>query len=124
MPPITSRKRTFCGRAAAPALDLGSPSAKYVHQTCGVHNPDRHFRDEGEDFMARRPLLSGEERRLFFGVPVDPDAVARQYTFTRSDQDRVADRRGAANRLGFAVQPALRATPPDRPQGLRAPPAV
>lgn len=57
--------------------------------------------------MARRPLLSGEERRLFFGVPVDPDAVARQYTFTRSDQDRVADRRGAANRLGFAVQLAL-----------------
>ena len=57
--------------------------------------------------MARRPLLSGEERRLFFGVPADPDAVARQYTFTRSDQDRVAGRRGAANRLGFAVQLAL-----------------
>ena len=35
--------------------------------------------------MARRPLLSDEERRLFFGVPADPDAVARQYTFTRSD---------------------------------------
>jgi hypothetical protein len=30
--------------------------------------------------MARRPLLTGEERRLFFGVPADPDAVARQYT--------------------------------------------
>ena len=57
--------------------------------------------------MARRPLLTGEERRLFFGVPVDPDALARQYTFTRSDQDRVAGRRGAANRLGFAVQLAL-----------------
>ena len=57
--------------------------------------------------MARRPLLSGEERRLFFGVPVDPDAMARQYTFTRSDLHRVAVRRGAANRLGFAVQLAL-----------------
>jgi len=57
--------------------------------------------------MARRPLLSDEECRLFFGIPVDPDAVARQYTFTRSDEDRVASRRGAANRLGFAVQLAL-----------------
>ena len=51
--------------------------------------------------------ISDEERRLFFGVLVEPDAVARQYTFTRSDEDRVAGRRGAANRLGFAVQLAL-----------------
>ena len=57
--------------------------------------------------MARRPLLTGEERRLFLGIPDDPDALARQYTFTRSDQDQVAGRRGAANRLGFAVQLAL-----------------
>ena len=57
--------------------------------------------------MARRPLLTDEERRLLFGVPSDPDALARHYTFTRSDQDLVAGRRGAANRLGFAVQLAL-----------------
>jgi hypothetical protein len=57
--------------------------------------------------MARRPLLTDEERQLFFGVPGDPDALARHYTFTRSDQDLVAGRRGAANRLGFAVQLAL-----------------
>ena len=57
--------------------------------------------------MARRPLLTDEERQLLFGVPGDPDALARHYTFTRSDQDLVADRRGAANRLGFAVQLAL-----------------
>ena len=54
--------------------------------------------------MARRPLLTSEERRLFFGIPDDPDTVARRYTFTRSDQDRVTGRRGAANRLGFAVR--------------------
>jgi hypothetical protein len=46
--------------------------------------------------MARRPLLTDEERQLFFGVPGDPDALARHYTFTRSDQDLVAGRRGAA----------------------------
>lgn len=42
-------------------------------------------------------MLTDEERRLFFGIPDDPDGLARQYTFTRSDQDLVAARRGAAN---------------------------
>ena len=41
-------------------------------------------------------MLTDEERRLFFGIPDDPDGLARQYTFTRSDQDLVAARRGAA----------------------------
>jgi hypothetical protein len=54
--------------------------------------------------MARRPLLTDEERRLLFGIPGDPDILAQHYTFTRSDQDLVAGRRGDANRLGFAVQ--------------------
>ena len=62
--------------------------------------------------MARRPLLTDEERQLFFGVPGDPDALARHYIFTRSDQDLVVSRRGAANRLGFAVQLALLRHPP------------
>ncbi len=57
--------------------------------------------------MARRQLLTDEERRLLLGVPRDPDALARHYTFTRSDQDLVAGRRGTTNRLGFAVQLAL-----------------
>src|SRR5271165_1542319 len=57
--------------------------------------------------MARRQLLTEEERRLLFGVPRDPDSLARHYTFTRSDQELVSHRRGAANRLGFAVQLAL-----------------
>jgi Domain of unknown function (DUF4158) len=57
--------------------------------------------------MARRPLLTDEERQLLFGLPGDPDALARHHIFTRSDQDLVVGRRGAANRLGFAVQLAL-----------------
>jgi hypothetical protein len=57
--------------------------------------------------MARRPLLTDEERRLFFGIPDEPDGLARHYSFTRSDRDLVADRRGAANQLGFAIQLAL-----------------
>jgi hypothetical protein len=57
--------------------------------------------------MARRSLLTDEERRLLFGIPNDLDALARHYTFTRSDHDLVTGRRAAANRLGFAVQLAL-----------------
>ena len=57
--------------------------------------------------MASRQLLTDEERWLLLGVPHDPDALARHYTFTRFDQELVVGRRGAANRLGFAVQLAL-----------------
>jgi TnpA family transposase len=57
--------------------------------------------------LGRRQLLTDEERRLLLGVPRDPDDLARHYTLTRSDQELVSHRRGAANRLGFAVQLAL-----------------
>jgi hypothetical protein len=57
--------------------------------------------------LARRQLLTYEERWLLLGVPRDPDTLARHYTLTRSDQDLVTSRRGDANRLGFAVQLAL-----------------
>jgi hypothetical protein len=40
-------------------------------------------------------------------VPDDSDALARYYTFTRSDQDLIGGRRGDANCPGFAVQLAL-----------------
>jgi Domain of unknown function (DUF4158) len=54
--------------------------------------------------MARRQLLTEEERRVVFGVPMDRDALVRHYTLTRTDLDLVATRRGDPNRLGFAVQ--------------------
>lgn len=57
--------------------------------------------------MTRRQLLTDEERRRLFGVPADPDTLARHYTLTRSDLDLVAARRSDANRLGFAIQLAL-----------------
>lgn len=57
--------------------------------------------------MARRQLLTEEERRALFGVPGDSDALTRLYSFTRSDQELLAARRRNANRLGFAVQLAL-----------------
>jgi len=57
--------------------------------------------------VARRQLLTEEERRLLFGIPYDSDALTRLYSFTRSDQALLEVRRGDANRLGFAVQLAL-----------------
>src|SRR5215469_17036568 len=110
MPPIASRKRSVDRHTGT--LPVGTfPSTKYVHQTTSVHNPDGRLWDRRGRSMARRPLLTDEERRLLFGVPGDPDALARHYTFTRSDQDLVASRRGDTNRLGFAVQLALLSHP-------------
>ena len=57
--------------------------------------------------MARRQLLTDDERGTLLGVPADPDDLARLFTLTRSDGELVARRRGRANRLGFAVQLAL-----------------
>jgi hypothetical protein len=57
--------------------------------------------------VARRQLLTEDERRLLFGVPQEADALTRHYSFTRSDQALLAERRGDANRLGFAVQLSL-----------------
>lgn len=57
--------------------------------------------------MGRRDLLSAEERRNLFGVPVECDALARLYTFDRRDLSLIEVRREERNRLGFAVQLAL-----------------
>ena len=57
--------------------------------------------------MARRQLLTEEERRLLFGVPSDSDALTRLYSLTRADREFLAARRGNANWLGFVVQLAL-----------------
>lgn len=57
--------------------------------------------------MGRRDLLSAEERRLLFGVPVERDALAQRHTFDPGDLELIHSRREDRNRLGFAVQLAL-----------------
>ena len=57
--------------------------------------------------MARRQLLTDEERQALFGILSDPDDLARRFSLSRSDRDLVAERRGDASRLGYAVQLAL-----------------
>nr|WP_247891379.1 DUF4158 domain-containing protein [Azospirillum aestuarii] len=59
------------------------------------------------DGVPRHRLLPDTELRRLLGIPADRDALARRFTLTPSVQDLVLTRRGAANRLGFAVQLAL-----------------
>ena len=51
--------------------------------------------------MARRPLLTDEERRLLFGVQGDPDALARHYTLP--DPIRISLRAVAATPIAWAL---------------------
>ncbi len=57
--------------------------------------------------MARRDLLTGDERRALFGVPLDCVSLAKFYTVLTEDRSLIEARRGDANRLGFAIHLAL-----------------
>jgi Domain of unknown function (DUF4158) len=54
--------------------------------------------------MARRDLLNDDERRILFGVPEEHDGLVKLYTLSPAAGESVLARRGAANRLGFAVR--------------------
>jgi Domain of unknown function (DUF4158) len=53
------------------------------------------------------------------GIAPDTDAQARLFILSRADRNFVAERRGDANRLGYALQLALPALSPSwgRPDG-------
>ena len=57
--------------------------------------------------MSRRQLLTADEHARLFGMPSDPETLIRRCTLSPADLDRLAGRRGAANRLGAAVQLCL-----------------
>ena len=57
--------------------------------------------------MARRSLLTGDERRRLFEPPVTDREVARFYTLSPVDLEWLEERRGPANKLGAAMQMAL-----------------
>ena len=57
--------------------------------------------------MARRSLLTGDERRRLFELPVDDREVARYYTLSADDLKWIEARHGPGNQLGAAVQLAL-----------------
>ena len=57
--------------------------------------------------MARRRLLTRDERRRLFDLPSDETAIIGHYTLSAEDIEFVGRRYGPANRLGLAAQIAL-----------------
>ena len=57
--------------------------------------------------MPRRSLLSDTERDRLLVFPESQDGLIQQYSFTDADMALIRQRRGSANRLGFAVQLCL-----------------
>jgi TnpA family transposase len=53
--------------------------------------------------MPRRSILSAE-RDCLLALPNTKDDLIRHYTFSETDLSIIRQRRGPANRLGFAVQ--------------------
>lgn len=54
--------------------------------------------------MPRRSILSATERESLLTLPDAKDELIRHYTFNETDLSVIRQRRGAANRLCFAVQ--------------------
>lgn len=54
--------------------------------------------------MPRRSILSAAERQSLLALPDNPAELIRHSTLSESDLSIIRQRRGAANRLGFAVQ--------------------
>lgn len=54
--------------------------------------------------MPRRSILSVAERDSLLAMPDAKDDLIRHYTFSETDLSIIRQRRGSANRLGFAVQ--------------------
>ncbi|KVD75137.1 Tn3 family transposase [Burkholderia ubonensis] len=57
--------------------------------------------------MPRRSILSASERDSLLAIPEELDDLIRHYTFSEADLSLIRQRRGDANRLGFAVQLCL-----------------
>lgn len=54
--------------------------------------------------MPRRSTLTAAEREQLLALPDTPAELIRQHTFSEADLSLIHQHRGAANRLGFAVQ--------------------
>ena len=57
--------------------------------------------------MPRRSILSASERDSLLALPDTQNELIRRYTFNDNDLALIRQRRGDANRLGFAVQMSL-----------------
>ncbi len=54
--------------------------------------------------MPRRSLLSAADKKRLLALPENREELIQHYTFSETDLSIISQHRGAANRLGFAVQ--------------------
>ena len=54
--------------------------------------------------MPRRSIRSARQRGALLDLPTDEAALLRHYTLSDDDIEQIRLRRGAHNRLGFALQ--------------------
>ncbi len=57
--------------------------------------------------MPRRSILSAADQASLLALPVEQEDLIRFYSFNNPDLSLIQQRRGDANRLGFAVQLCL-----------------
>jgi TnpA family transposase len=82
---------------------------KALRQRCLLMTLDRFsittvFKSPRGSLMPRRSILSTAERDGLLALPGGRDDLIRHYTFSETDLSLIRQRRGPANRLGFAVQ--------------------
>jgi hypothetical protein len=75
--------------------------------------------DGGVHPMARRTLLTGDDRHRLFDPPVTDREVARHHTLSPDDLEWIDARHGPSTQLGAAVQTALLRRPWFRLAGRR-----
>jgi TnpA family transposase len=74
--------------------------------------------------MARRTLLSAEQRTRLFGIPTEASKMAKHYLLSADDLALVRTKRRDSNRLGFAVQLCVLRHPGRPLERLEVPPAA
>lgn len=98
-----ARQAAVLGRSgrASDALFTNLTDARFEpHKGWGAYP---RFQEEGV-CIPRRSILSATERESLLALPDAKDELIRLYTFNDADLSRIRQHRGAANRLGFAVQ--------------------
>jgi hypothetical protein len=75
------------------------PEWQSVYERAAYINPETQ--------MARRTLLSADQRTRVFGIPTEASEMAKHYVLTPEDLALIRAKRRSSNRLGFAVQLCL-----------------
>jgi TnpA family transposase len=98
-------------------LRIGSPGSGFpqdfaftiLFQNCREWQSvyERAARINPETPMARRTLLSADQRTRVFGIPTEASEMAKYYVLSPEDLALIRAKRRSSNRLGFAVQLCL-----------------